>query len=197
MARLAAWTLLLVTRTAHALLMPAHCRKWASSARAFNANGGILYMENFLDPVQFEAVSKECRSLRKFFKRELDSIATGRMGCCVDSRSELHRSVMSDALTAKLSCVTGRSLFPSEYPVEVRLYTTKAEMGWHRDDTLYTEPQTEVVLTLDNNSDSYTQWLDPSGERHERWTAPNSAIVVRMQMSLSRFVVDFLVHFCN
>ena len=39
--------------------------------------------------------------------------------------------------------------------------------------------QTEVVFTLDNDSDSRTEWVDPTGERHSVQTEPNSAIIVR------------------
>ena len=163
------------------LLLPATAPKWRGALKkSFQANGGLLYKENFLSPATYEAVRKECRSLRKHFKRELDSIATGRLGCCVDSRSEAYRSLMTEDVSTALSCVTGQeALYPSEYPVELRLYTTGAAMDWHQDDTLYKEPQTEVVFTLDNTSDSRTEWMDPSGERHSTWTEPNSAIIVR------------------
>ena len=116
--------------------------------------------------------------MRRYFKRELDCIATGRMGCCVDARSLAHRSMMSAEISEALSEITGRTLVPSEYPVELRMYTTHAEMGWHQDDTLYVEPQVEVVLTLENTSDSETEWIDARGERHAQWTAPNSALIV-------------------
>jgi hypothetical protein len=33
-------------------------------------------------------------------------------------------------------------------------------MQWHQDDLLYTEPQCEFVLTLENGSDSHTEWVD-------------------------------------
>tara|TARA_B100000795_G_C22673886_1_gene389034 strand:+ start:602 stop:871 length:270 start_codon:yes stop_codon:yes gene_type:complete len=35
------------------------------------------------------------------------------------------------------------------------------------------------VFTLDNDSDSRTEWVDPTGERHSVQTEPNSAIIVR------------------
>ena len=171
------------TRVA-SLLMPATAPKWRGAFRkSFQANGGLLYKTNFLEPSTYEDVRKECRSLRKHFKRELDSIATGRLGCCLDSRSQAYLNLMTDdistvrtkptarvhratvsnqpcapslasgrrvldpqtltlTLAAKaLSGVTGVDLFPSDYPVECRLYTPKASMDWHQDDELYVEPQ--------------------------------------------------------
>ena len=103
-----------------------------------------------MDDAVFEQLREECRGMRRYFKRELDCIATGRMGCCVDARSLAHRSMMSAEISEALSEITGRTLVPSEYPVELRMYTTHAEMGWHQDDTLYVEPQVEVGLTLEN-----------------------------------------------
>ena len=230
---------LLVTACMHTrvapLLMPATAPKWKGALRkSFQANGGLLYKTNFLSPETYEEVRNECRSLRRHFKRELDSIATGRMGCCLDSRSQAYLNLMTDDISTALSGVTGLTLFPSDFPVECRLYTPKASMDWHQDDELYAEPQaltatlstihcahtphiphahthrtrhtartllhmhctphtahgtrhtaralhaqTEVVFTLDNDSDSRTEWVDPTGERHSVQTEPNSAIIVR------------------
>lgn len=168
--------LALFARCAHALQLRAG-GKWASAARAFKANS-LLYRENFVDDAVFQELREECRGLRRFFKRELDCIATGRMGCCVDARSLAHRGMTSPEISEALSSITGRTLVPSEFPVELRMYTTNAEMGWHQDDTLYVEPQVEVVLTLENTSDSETEWIDARGERHAQWMAPNSALIV-------------------
>ena len=137
---------LLVTACMHTrvapLLMPATAPKWKGALRkSFQANGGLLYKTNFLSPETYEEVRNECRSLRRHFKRELDSIATGRMGCCLDSRSQAYLNLMTDDISTALSGVTGLTLFPSDFPVECRLYTPKASMDWHQDDELYAEPQ--------------------------------------------------------
>ena len=137
---------LLVTACMHTrvapLLMPATAPKWKGALRkSFQANGGLLYKTNFLSPSTYEEVRNECRSLRRHFKRELDSIATGRMGCCLDSRSQAYLNLMTDDISTALSGVTGLTLFPSDFPVECRLYTPKASMDWHQDDELYAEPQ--------------------------------------------------------
>ena len=137
---------LLVTACMHTrvapLLMPATAPKWKGALRkSFQDNGGLLYKTNFLSPSTYEEVRNECRSLRRHFKRELDSIATGRMGCCLDSRSQAYLNLMTDDISTALSGVTGLTLFPSDFPVECRLYTPKASMDWHQDDELYAEPQ--------------------------------------------------------
>ena len=86
------------------LLMPATAPKWRGALRqSYQANGGLLYKTNFLTPASYEAVRDECRSLRRHFKRELDSIATGRLGCCLDSRSQAHLNLMTRTLTRTLT----------------------------------------------------------------------------------------------
>ena len=107
---------LLVTACMHTrvapLLMPATAPKWRGALRkSFQANGGLLYKTNFLSPATYEDVRNECRSLRRHFKRELDSIATGRLGCCLDSRSQAYLNLMTDDISTALSGVTGLTLF--------------------------------------------------------------------------------------
>ena len=99
---------LLVTACMHSrvapLLMPATAPKWRGALRqSYQANGGLLYKTNFLTPASYEAVRDECRSLRRHFKRELDSIATGRLGCCLDSRSQADLNLMTRTLTRTLT----------------------------------------------------------------------------------------------
>lgn len=52
-------------------------------------------------------------------------------------------------------------------------------MGWHVDDCLYEEPQYELIFTVANTSDSYTEWVDEKGQNHKEWTQPNSLLVVQ------------------
>ena len=37
----------------------------------------------------------------------------------------------------------------------------------------------EVVLTVENSSDSATEWRDAEGVLHTEWTPPNTALLVR------------------
>ena len=47
------------------------------------------------------------------------------------------------------------------------------------DDCLYTEPQYELVYTLDNTSDSRTEFRDAAGTVHSLWAEPNSLLIIR------------------
>ena len=47
------------------------------------------------------------------------------------------------------------------------------------DDCLYKEPQFELVYTLENTSDSRTEFVDAAGTVHSLWAEPNSLLVIR------------------
>ena len=168
---------LLVTACMHTrvapLLMPATAPKWKGALRkSFQANGGLLYKTNFLSPSTYEEVRNECRSLRRHFKRELDSIATGRLGCCLDSRSQAYLNLMTDDISTALSGVTGLTLFPSDFPVECRLYTPKAAMDWHQDDELYAEPQAlTATLSTIHCAHTHTPHIPHAHTHRTRHTA--------------------------
>lgn len=121
----------------------------------------------------------EGRRLRAKAKREKDSIAEGRLGRCVDRRSAAHKLLMSTAVSDRLSELLGEAYEPSDYPVELRHYPRGAQMEWHRDDQLFSPAQCEVVLTLENSSDSRTEWFDTLGRKEGVWTEPNSIIAVK------------------
>ena len=112
-------------------------------------------------------------------KVEKGSIATGRMGRYVDSRSHAHDLLTSEVMVKRMCRLVGAQVEPSEYPIELRSYKVGSGMEWHKDDQLYSVPQCELVLTLDNDSDSRTEWIDARGEHHAEWTPPNSALLVR------------------
>lgn len=44
-------------------------------------------------------------------------------------------------------------LFASDFPMELRSYTSSAHMPWHKDEQLYDAPQWECIYTVDNSSD--------------------------------------------
>lgn len=152
----------------------------AAVQTAYQFNGGVLYKEAFLSPADFEAVRRECRSLRGRMRAEKDSIALGRLGLCLDCKSVTHATLMSESVAQYVARLTGvPKLEPSDFPAEMRHYGSGAQMGWHRDDMLYDPPQTEVIFTIDNSADCFTEWFCANGERDCAWSEPNSVLLVR------------------
>ncbi len=140
---------------------------------------GLCVVQTFLAPATFEQVRADCRRLRAKMRLEKHSMATGRVGCFVDKRSVTHRLLTSEAVRAKVSKRVGRPMEPSAYPIELRSYRVGAQMPWHRGDQLLDRAQCEVVICVDNDSDSRTEWIDAGGEHTAKWTPPNMALLVR------------------
>jgi len=62
--------------------------------------------------------------------------------------------------------------------MELRAYQRSSHMPWHKDEQLYDLPQWECIYTVENSSDSVTQWRDECGRVHERATDANSLLAV-------------------
>lgn len=140
---------------------------------------GLRVVQNFLPPEVFSQICDACRRLRPSMKREQNTLAYGRVGCFVDSRSPIRALLTSREVAEKVARVVGQPMEASPYPVELRCYRVGAEMVWHKDDVLYDIPQVELVICLDNNSDARTEWINPHGEHALEWTPPNTALFVR------------------
>ena len=140
---------------------------------------GVLFVPSFLPPAVLSQVQEGCRRMRGGMKREKDSLARNRMGRHVDRRSEVHRLLTSSAMVNRVSGLVGHPMEPSVYPIELRSYGVGSGMDWHHDDPLYETPQCELVLCIDNTSDSRTAWIDAAGVQHAEWTPPNAALLIR------------------
>ena len=140
---------------------------------------GVIFVPRFLPEADLAAVQADCRSLRGGMKAEKGSIAVKRLRRCVDRRSETHRRLTSPATIQRVAALLGCPMTPSQHPIELRSYRAGSGMNWHRDDQLYADPQCELVLCLDNTSDSRTEWIDASGEHRAEWTPPGSALLIR------------------
>ncbi|MEL6341955.1 MAG: hypothetical protein AAFV53_02405 [Myxococcota bacterium] len=140
---------------------------------------GVLFLPSFLPTADFEMVQAECRKMRGGMKPEKGSLAVGRMGRYVDRRSNTYTLFTAETIIRRMSRLVGSPMVPSAYPIELRAYRAGSGMEWHQDDPLYEDPQCELVLCLDNNSDSRTEWIDASGARTAEWTPPNAALLIR------------------
>ena len=140
----------------------------------------VVYLPNFLHPDDFAAVRRECRALAPKLKAELNTVAVGRLGCYLP-RGSATAAILSSAEVARALTERLRSpapLFASDFPMELRTYAKSAHMPWHKDEQLYEVPQWEIILTVENTSDSVTQWRDAGGKLHERATDANSVLAV-------------------
>ena len=149
--------------------------------RAYSRDGVVL-IPNFLPGDVFTSIVQDTRRLRSQLKPEKGSMAVGRLGRVLDSRSDAHQCLTSTTVSERLNRYIGspeKPFIASEYPIELRVYREGSGMEWHVDDLLYDQPQCEMVLVLENSSDSSTEFIDAAGVLHSEWTPPNSALLVR------------------
>ena len=162
------------------------------------ADGDGLLTSRPLPADEFAAAREACAERRKRAKAERLSVARGgsartssRCACAAAvprpaAAGAAARSTRTSAPRRACANHGDDALAPSDYPLEYRLYPPGASMEWHRDEAMYAAPQLELVYTVENTSDSLTEWTDARGRVRSTWAAPNSLIVVRAEAALHR-----------
>ena len=152
------------------------------ASQEWRTGGGVVLLREFFPRPTFETVREECRRLRqRRLQKEHNSLAVGRRSRIVRPGEVLHETFMNDAIATRLSRITGRQLKVSAFPVELRHYEPGSFMPLHRDESMFVEPQVEIVFTVINSSDSHTEWKLPSGALVREWTEPNSMLVIEAE----------------
>lgn len=131
---------------------------------------GVTYIEDFFSDKDFNLIKSETSKFKNLLGRERSECAHHRLGCHVPGDSPVNSLLQSINL--------GEGIFPSDVPVEYRVYGVGSSMDWHSDTALYADPQYEMVYTIDNTTDSYTEWSDGLMS-HRIYTKPNSLLIVR------------------
>jgi hypothetical protein len=112
------------------------------------------------------------------------SIVKNRKTYTLQEDSYISKLFSSNPVCTKLKNL---GVFPNDTPIEYRVYDHGGMMDWHYDDRMYLNPQYEVVYTIDNTSDSKTEWRDTNtGKIHSISTEPNSVFIVRATRVLHR-----------
>lgn len=130
----------------------------------------VVYIEDFFSDKDFNLIKSETQKLQNLLSRERSTCAHHRLGCHVPGDSPVNSVLRSVHL--------GDGIFPSDVPTEYRVYGVGSSMDWHSDTPLYREPQYEMVYTIENTTDSYTEWSDGLMP-HRIYTKPNSLLIVR------------------
>ena len=157
-----------------------------------SSSSSPYYVENVLDENALGIIREEMRgkTVAARLKAEKASFAKNRRCASLSPIGPSYRDVLSSAKTIrKLREITGEpTLTLGDFPAELRVCDVGSEMDWHVDPELYDPPQWECVFTIDNDSDSVTEWeLEEEGDdddvlhtrRRSTWTAPGSALIFR------------------
>ena len=146
------------------------------------ARDGLCVVEDFFDDATFAACQRSARRQRELKPETLESVAVGRLGCFLEPRDPVCVALSRPESVERLRRICGDDrLEPADFPVELRRYPVGSSMGWHKDEVLYEEPQLEVVLTLENTSDSQTRWERADGSVRGAWLPPNSLLLVKAE----------------
>lgn len=135
----------------------------------------IIYIKNFLKKDDYEIVKQLDKEKKNFVYENFRYI------------KPLKEKIIYDIFYSKknmrkIQRYLNNKIYPSNFPIEHRFYHIESKgMNWHKDAMLYEKPQYEAIYTIDNNSNSYTQWEDNYGNIKKLWTEPNSLLIVKAQ----------------
>ena len=138
-------------------------------------NDDVYYIEDFLSYEEYNYInnyfkninnlkSEKFRLIKPIFDENIDNI------------------FYSEKYINKIKNVINENIKKSDFPIEFRIYPEGSSgMKCHKDTLLYEEPQYEMVYTIENESDSYTNWYSYFGWNNKIYTKPNSLIIVKAQ----------------
>lgn len=139
-------------------------------------NDDIIYIQNFL-------TDKEYKQLQKLLQNDTYPMKNEKFRLAKPLFDKPYYDLFYSSQKIKhLQTYINPIIFQSDFPIEYREYPLQSKgMNWHKDTLLYQKPQYEAIYTIDNTSDSYTQWIDDDGNLQYIWTEPNSILLVKAQ----------------
>ena len=138
----------------------------------------VYYIDNFLRKEEYNYIKNYTRSIRDLKYEKFRLIKP-----ILDKR--INDIFYSEEYINKIKNYVNSNIKKSNFPIEFRVYPTGSEgMKCHKDTLLYEEPQYEMVYTIENESDSYTNWYSYLGWNNKIYTKPNSLIIVKAQENI-------------
>lgn len=168
--------------------MPSYTKKRRQTRRTRKSRGGrridfnndAVYLKNVYDKSTFNKILEYTNQI-KSSDMVHDPKATGRGMYVINNKHPIIPIICSSELINKVRKITNNpKLKPClEIPIEYRKYVIGSYMDWHKDtQMLQNQLQYECVITLTNNSDSFTLLKYDSGIK-KMVTEPNTLLVVR------------------
>ena len=137
----------------------------------------MLYIENVLSMNDFNLVVYCCSLLdSRLLQEKTDMVVRKNASVYRYEDSLLNDIFYGDFFLEKIHRILGFPVKPSTLPIDYRIYEVGGSMDWHRDEIIETPPQIEIVFTLENKSDSTTEWFDEK-DIHSISTNPNSILI--------------------
>lgn len=143
----------------------------------------IIYIPNFLSSKDFTLVKDCLKKNKNGFKnesfRKVRPLFNNNNYNTNHYNKNIYDIFYSPKYISKINNHCEKTLYKSTFPIEHRIYPTGSKgMKWHRDTLMYNLPQYEAVFTINNTSDSLTEWID-NGYKKSQFTEPNSLLLVK------------------
>ena len=143
-------------------------------------NDNIIYLEDFLDTSDFETVKMLNKDKSNFLFEKYRY--TRPLSKNILDDNNIYNIFYGKKYLNKVQNYINPKIYKSNFPIEHRFYHKESRgMEWHIDTLLYSKPQYEAIYTIENESESKTQWLDENEQLNELWTKPNSLLIVKAQ----------------
>ena len=135
----------------------------------------VYYIENILSKEDYEYIKKYVKNINNLKHERFRYIKP-----IYDKK--INDIFYSNEMINKINKIINNEIIKSDFPIEYRIYPEGSKgMHCHKDTLLYNKPQYEVVFTIENESDSYTNWYTYLGFNNIIYTKPNSIIIVKAQ----------------
>jgi len=138
----------------------------------------VYYIDNFLTNEEYNYIKNYTRSIKNLKSEKFRLIKP-------ILENKINNIFYSEKYINKIKEIINEDIKKSDFPIEFRVYPTGSEgMECHKDTLLYEKPQYEMVYTIENESDSYTNWYSYLGWNNIIYTKPNSLIIVKAQENI-------------
>jgi len=138
----------------------------------------VYYIDNFLTNEEYNYIKNYTRSIKNLKSEKFRLIKP-------ILENKINNIFYSEKYINKIKEIINEDIKKSDFPIEFRVYPTGSEgMKCHKDTLLYEKPQYEMVYTIENESDSYTNWYSYLGWNNIIYTKPNSLIIVKAQENI-------------
>lgn len=135
----------------------------------------IYYIEDLLSSEEYEYIKNHVKTINNLKYERFRYIKP-------ISDNKISAIFYSGDIINKIESIINNKIKKSNFPIEYRIYPKgSGGMKCHKDTLLYELPQYEMVYTIENESDSYTNWFSYLGWNNKIYTKPNSLIIVKAQ----------------
>ena len=138
----------------------------------------VYYIEDFLSKEDYDYIKNHVQNINDMKNERFRYIKP-------INDINIQRIFYSENIINKIQSIIDNKIMKSNFPIEYRIYPKGSEgMKCHKDTLLYDEPQYEMVYTIENESDSYTNYFTYTGRNKKIYTKPNSLIIVKAQENM-------------